>query len=376
MSQPYRILVVDDNAINIELITHAIQQHYALDVAMSGQACLEYLADNRPDLILMDVDMPGLSGYETCRLLKNTPTSHDIPVMFVSAYDSVEERIAGYEAGGVDYIGKPFFPEELQRKIHLLIDHIAQRQALLAEATDARSTAMTALTSTGELGGVLNFFRACFTTRDPERLAGNIIETMHDYGLKCSVQIRGRQGAITQGESGAILNPLEIELHEKLSATGKIVDFGPRTLISFGEVSLLIKNMPITDADRYGRIKDNAALIVEGAHACVRGMRAEATVGEQQDALRRLLDDTTIALQHMKQLQTAQKEQSLGIMDELTRNVEKSLHFLALNEQQEFTLLSAIDAASKKSLALHDAGDALEDEMELLIRNIQSALKN
>lgn len=374
MDRQFRILVVDDNAINVELITQVVQKNFAVEVARSGQACLEYLADNQPDLILMDVDMPGLNGYETCRRLKNTAETHDIPVMFVSAYDSVEERIAGYEAGGVDYIGKPFFPEELLSKVQLLISHVQQRQTLLAEATYARSTAMTAMTSTGELGSVLNFFRACFASRDSQRIASNIIETMHDYGLKCSVQIRGPRGAITWGESGAILNALEIELHEKLSATGKIVDFGPRTLISFGEVSLLIKNMPVADADRYGRIKDNVALIVEGAQACVRGMQAEATVGQQQDALRRLLDDTSIALQHMKQLQITQKKQSLGIMDELTSNVEKSLHYLALNEQQEYTLLSAIDAASKKSLALYDAGGALEDEMELLIRNMKSAL--
>ncbi len=374
MDRKFRILVVDDNAINIELIKQTIQKDYAVDVVTSGQDCLEYLTTHRPDLILMDIDMPGLNGYETCRLIKKTPETHDIPVMFVSAYDSVEERITGYEAGGADYLGKPFFPEELLSKIQLFVDHAQQRRALLAEATYARTTAMTALTSTGELGSVLNFFRECFASNDLQQIARNIVQTMHDYGLKCSVQIRAPQGAITQGESGTIVNPLEIELHEKLSATGRIVDFSPRTMISYGDVSLLIKNMPVADPDKYGRIKDNGALIVEGAQARIKGMRAESTVSQQQEALRRLLNGTRLALQHMKRIHSEQKAQSVGIMDELVRNIETALHYLALSEQQETVLLTAIDAAAKKSLALYDSGNTLEDEMESLAHTIQSVL--
>lgn len=105
------ILVVDDVPINIQFLVGLLSPHYKIMVAKSGQRCVELATGkNPPSLILLDVEMPEMKGYQACKLLKEHPVSSDIPVIFVTAKDSEEEEEYGLKIGAVDYITKPINP--------------------------------------------------------------------------------------------------------------------------------------------------------------------------------------------------------------------------------------------------------------------------
>ncbi len=119
------ILIVDDSANDIHMLMENLKQDYAVLAATSGEKALEVVRNNRkPDVILMDVVMAGMSGYETCRRLKQNSETRNIEVIFVSANDCVEERLLGYEAGGSDYLVKPVQSGELLQKIKLAIKNL------------------------------------------------------------------------------------------------------------------------------------------------------------------------------------------------------------------------------------------------------------
>ena len=124
MSQNKRILIIDDNVTNLKV---AIEQltTYGLDViiARNGETGLERAAYAKPDLIMMDVQMPGIDGFETCRRLKLNTTTRDIPVIFMTALSDVADKVRGFEAGGVDYVTKPIEAEEVYMRVktHLTI---------------------------------------------------------------------------------------------------------------------------------------------------------------------------------------------------------------------------------------------------------------
>src|SRR3990167_3842 len=102
------LLVIDDSPVEIQLIIENLKHNYAIQVATSGEKALQKLgSDLIPDLILLDVHMPGLDGYDTCRRIKSNPTTQDIDVIFVSAHDTTEEKMAGYDACASDYVIKP-----------------------------------------------------------------------------------------------------------------------------------------------------------------------------------------------------------------------------------------------------------------------------
>ena len=110
------ILVVDDDKSNIDLILN-ILPHYDLITCLDGKTALKMVQQEDIDLILLDVVMPEMDGYEVCSILKVNPDFSNIPVMFLSAKDSIENINKGFNLGAVDYVTKPFNPTELKSRI-------------------------------------------------------------------------------------------------------------------------------------------------------------------------------------------------------------------------------------------------------------------
>ena len=118
MSDVGRVLVVDDIMQNIQLIGATLNRGgYDVFIAHSGEEALEKAQQTNPDLILLDVMMPGIDGYETCRQLKQIFKLKDIPVIFLTALDGDDSLLKGFEVGGVDYVSKPFKPAELMARV-------------------------------------------------------------------------------------------------------------------------------------------------------------------------------------------------------------------------------------------------------------------
>lgn len=121
---PPTILVVDDTPTNVRvLLDYLREQAFKILVATSGERALQQLERAQPDLILLDVIMPGIDGFETCRQLKVNPRTQDIPVIFMTALSDTVDKVKGFEVGAVDYVTKPFQQEEVLARIeaHLTI---------------------------------------------------------------------------------------------------------------------------------------------------------------------------------------------------------------------------------------------------------------
>jgi adenylate cyclase len=112
------VLIVDDTPGNLRLLSSAlVQQGYAVRNAINGSLALSGAKTIRPDLILLDIMMPGMDGYEVCRRLKQDPQTQDIPIIFISAIDGSVDKVKAFEVGGVDYVSKPFQIEEVLVRI-------------------------------------------------------------------------------------------------------------------------------------------------------------------------------------------------------------------------------------------------------------------
>ncbi len=118
------IFVVDDNEINVEILVNVLRDEYAVSVALDGAGALEDIAAYPPDLVLLDVMMPDMDGYSVCRQLKANPDTADIPVIFITARNAVEDEMRGFEAGAVDFITKPISPPLVRARIN---NHLALR---------------------------------------------------------------------------------------------------------------------------------------------------------------------------------------------------------------------------------------------------------
>jgi len=112
------VLIVDDEPININILAELLMPHYKICVAKNGEKALQIMTSAaRPDLILLDVMMPGMDGYEVCRQMKNNPDTRDIPVMFLTAKCTAKDEEYGFNLGAVDYITKPISPSIVKARV-------------------------------------------------------------------------------------------------------------------------------------------------------------------------------------------------------------------------------------------------------------------
>ena len=125
------ILVVDDAPQNIHVLRETLKQDYRITAALSGEKALQIVENGgKPDVILLDIVMSGMSGYDVCRKLKENRESRDIPIIFISAKSEIVDKIKGFEVGGVDYVTKPFEPTEVLARVKTQIDLAESREII------------------------------------------------------------------------------------------------------------------------------------------------------------------------------------------------------------------------------------------------------
>lgn len=123
-------MVVDDAQANIDILVKVLGHQYDVCVAMDGESALEHLAGELPDLILLDIMMPGMDGFEVCRRLKSQPETQDIPIIFLTAKTDENSVVQGFQAGVVDYIPKPFNVTELLVRVKTQLELSHSRRQL------------------------------------------------------------------------------------------------------------------------------------------------------------------------------------------------------------------------------------------------------
>ncbi|MCP4268467.1 MAG: SpoIIE family protein phosphatase [Candidatus Brocadiaceae bacterium] len=142
------VLVVDDTEANIDILVAALDSEYEVSVAMDGENALEIVNTDPPDLILLDIMMPSIDGYEVCRRLKSEPKTSGIPIIFITAMSEIENKTKGLELGAVDYITKPFEAMEVKARVktHLSLTlarrELANQNIILEEKVRIRTEAL------------------------------------------------------------------------------------------------------------------------------------------------------------------------------------------------------------------------------------------
>jgi len=141
-----KILIVDDTPANIDVLDLFLEKEgYKISVVQSGESALDLANRISPDLILLDVMMPGIDGFETCLRLKANEKTHDIPIIFITARNEPTDIVKGFSVGGVDYITKPFSQEEVCARIHLhlklktLMVDLETKNSKLAQLNDLKN---------------------------------------------------------------------------------------------------------------------------------------------------------------------------------------------------------------------------------------------
>lgn len=372
MSDAGLILIVDDDA--DLLLVHSLfvkSLGYEVLTANDGEQALELVRQrgDEIDLILSDVMMPGMDGYELCRTLKADPMTAEIPVLFVTAADTLEEKVKGFDAGAEDYIIKPVAPETLGRKLRVLIERRAQGRALRQQLNETQSVAMQAMTYSGDLGQVLEFYKNTLNANSFEQVAELLFDVTNNYGLHCTLQIITPEKVLNFGYNGEV-TPLEINVIELGRSKGRFFDFGPRTLINYKEFSLLTKNMPVDNPERYGIIKDSLGNLCNAIEARVKFLLYETATLQKE----RIVSAVLGVLEKIDTIFTQMQEDNTAVISHVIDELDEAMLDLGLTPDQEDLIRGIVVAGREKSREVLRDGLVLYELFEQVRNKLDKAL--
>lgn len=367
----HKVLVVDDDHFAQKLIKKALGAKYEIISAENGQEGYLRAIDCSPQAILLDVEMPVKNGYETCELLKANPATDKIPVIFLSGNSSLREKMLGFERGAEDYLVKPFDAELLVAKVGLAVEHYLETQALGKQISTVQGAVFEALTVSAELGRALRFVEHTFAISDFEGLAKAFFKSMEEYGLSTSVMFVTLRGNLFFSHTGAEVPPLEKELLQTMHGQGRFIDFGCRTFCNFRQVASLIKNMPLDDRERYGRIKDTVPFILGSVDGKIRSIDLYNSLISQTKAL----GDSILAVSDTLDGIGSSVEQGHAaitqIMRRLMADLDARMPQLGLEEDQEKYLVGRIDQSFQEVLVELDSKVHLGNSLAGVVRLLQ-----
>lgn len=364
-----KVLIVDDDEITRDMVAAALRPDYRTQGAASGSEALMLATESPPDAVVLDVSMPDMDGYAVCQALKAEYALEPIPVIFLSGRVTLDDRMLGYAAGGEDYLTKPYNADELRIKLGRAIERRKERERLAEDARGAMAAAMAAMSSFGEMGAVLEFLRRSYGCNDYAAVADALIAALASYDLDACVRVRGQQASFSRNMAGPC-SALEDSILDHLQQGERISSLGSQAAFNYENVLVLVRNMPRQDPDRYGRFRDNLAIVAEGAAVRLRTIDIE--YGARADRSRRMLDQVSAALDGIATQQSANQRQIADIFRRLLEDVEKSFIFYGLTDQQEEQMAGMLRRYLDEAMTVFDASSKVDQYIHQLAANLQT----
>ncbi|ALO43344.1 response regulator [Pseudoalteromonas phenolica] len=364
------VLAIDDDKLVHKIIEDALAESCKLIRAKNGDEGLRLALKYQPDIILLDVEMPGMNGFEVCEKLKKSSETNAIPVMFLSSRTDISERMRGYNSGAADYIVKPFNKEELLARINVLDEYRQVSQRLKQDMEQAQITAEIAMTDSGDMGRIMRYVGQSYHAHDLDSLSNFFFEFFIPLQLEVAVAFWHEQGEVFKSAEGAI-QPIEQELLEQNRGGNRFVDFGRRTIINYPKVSLLIKNMPTDDPGMYGRYKDLLPHILEATNAKIQDMEESDQALIQINQIGQVCDDIAQQLVFLDMHHSTQSENFKKLLEHANEHPEK-LSSITSPEQlaefyQHFAFLNEeLELVKQKLVLVTETREALQTSLNKL----------
>lgn len=372
------IWIVDDDPVVAGMLGITLESagHRITEVS-SGEELLALAAktdtDSLADVLILDIELgTGIDGYETCRRLQSDQHTRAIPVIFLSGHESLDDRLRAYDAGGNDFVAKPFVPEELLKKVAVALSFKRQHDAIAQQNRVATATAMTAISSLGEGGATIKFSRGALACHTLQALAHLTIETMRELGLDCHIQLRTPATTLTLSRQGPA-SQLEESVIEKAHSMGRIFNFRNRLIVNYDNISLLITNMPLEDEALCGRIRDHTSMIAESADQAVNNINLCLAAHTRTEDIRKLATASRNTMERLRKNHVEQQVNTRFELEHMLQEIENLCASLDITEQQEQQITQTLHESVERVLALFARGAEFDQQFAQIVSELDKA---
>lgn len=364
------IYVVDDDPMIRDTLDSILSADFSLEMFDSAESCLERIASAIPRMILLDISLPGMDGYEMCRRLKEDDRTKDISVTFISAHDTLEARLAGYEVGGEDFVVKPFDVTVVQRKVSVAEKRCEEKLRATEQVQSAEQLTELLLASMNDYVALVSYLSKMAGSSSSMEVAEATLQMLQNFTLDGVVQTRLKNGQLTMSKGGIDV-PLEVSIMSHIRNMERIFEFKKRSVYNFDHITIMVSNMPLDDSEACGRIRDNLAIAAQGADARLHGIEAESDNRLKQEGIRSLLQRVAASVAEIKEIQKRNQADGAAIAFQLQEDMAKAFVHLGLTDNQERFLEDMVRDNANQLLALMERGA----ESQEILENLSSDLR-
>ena len=365
MESAFKVCVVDDDPAVRDIICAMLDPDYPVEAFESAEACQAALTDTLPDLLLLDINLPGMNGYTFCQQIKSDGRMRKMPVIFVSGHDSPEERIAGYDAGGEDFIVKPFEPEELLRKVKVAQQIVQNQRTLAEQVEESEHLSSLVLASMDETGILLQFMSKLIAMNSAQEICAGGLELLRRYRLEGVVQTRLDGETLTMSASGTNL-PLEASVIEHVRNQGRIFEFSRRSVHNFERVTLMINNLPLDDPEYCGRLRDHLSVAAQGIDSRLKALTDEIRSRRAEQGIQLALENVGKTIIDLHEAHKVNAEASSSLIVGLQESLLNSFYKLGLTDHQEKFLQSMVGDFMARMAELLNRGLHTQETLQKL----------
>lgn len=367
-----RVYVVEDEPIQREILTELLSDSFNLQAFDHGDKFLEAFEEQYPSVVILDIGLPGKSGYEICEILRQSYSQALIKIIFLSGHSSLDERLKGYELGADDYITKPFDIQELNNKIQNATDIISAKSALKQQADYASTTAFQAMTAQSEMGIILQGVRTMNEVKDFQSLINATFECLTNLDLTSTLYYEIADVKAFVAPPGRQTTPIEEQIIGMVRPMERIWTKGSRSMYNFEHCSLLILNMP-DDQEKLGRYRDILCFLMEAFDA---RLEAIYNLGALMDAKqwRESIGEITRLLAKSSEKLEDSVTQSSSVVTSMIGDLEYLLPGMGLEEDQEKCILDIVDNASQKFRDSLETSEQTRDVFHKVVEKLKAMI--
>ena len=246
--------------------------HYA-SLPEGGISEIAEALGDQPDFVLLDIGLPGVDGNQVCQQLREEYLSANVPIIFISGRMSENDILSAYEVGADDYLIKPVRLMELKLKLEQFSKRQQARENNQQLISGAQQMAFKAMATSSELGEILRFHEDSYSVGSIADLAKLLLDAIAKFSLKASIAFFDKSTSFYRNDGQ--IKPLEEQALETFRDQERIFSWKNRTFFNYPNFSVLIRDMPINDEERYGVLKDQLCLLFNGVDARVNALKIE-----------------------------------------------------------------------------------------------------
>lgn len=368
------ILMVDDDEFMLAFMEETLGQHYPVRIANHPETALGMMRAAPPALLLTDVRMPGMDGFALCEAVKSDPALADIPVLFLSGLDGVDEHVRGYAVGGEDFVTKPVDPQLLLAKVQRVLQSVAECRQLREQAGFANSTALVAMSSMSETGSLLEALKQFNQCADYPALGQAVLAALQAFEVDGVVQLLPADAPPLVLKRHGQASALEASVLHHMAGMQRIMQFRNRLAITYPRLHLMITNLPVHDEARCGRLRDHLAVLAESAEVRLNALQFEYQSRRQGSAIRDTVAQLGRVLGDIDRMQRQGRADATLHLNSVLERVEAALLGMGLTQRQETSVIAMIRDGFDELASGRLAEEHFQNALTQAIGDLQSVL--